>query len=74
MVMSRHQNIGQNHNLPIAKVLWTCGKVKILWNNSNKSELHSRRNEEWIKFRESLLPFCSESLCFPISSMKYVKS
>jgi len=34
-------------------------KVQISGNDSNKSKLHSRRNEEQIKLGGCLLPFCS---------------
>jgi hypothetical protein len=39
IIVYRHQNVGQNHILLIDNK--RCGKVKVLWNNSNKSELHS---------------------------------
>jgi len=39
VVISRHENAEQFHN-----VLWKCDIVQVFENNSNKSELHSRRN------------------------------
>jgi len=49
IVMSHHQNAGQNQKL------WKCSKVKVLWDKSNKSKLHSRCSYGENKFRERLL-------------------
>jgi len=38
--------------------------MEIFRNNRNRLKLHSRRNEEQIKFKECLLPFSSESISF----------
>jgi hypothetical protein len=65
MVVSHHQNIGQNHNLlNVNKSFQIMATLKVLGNNSNKSKLHSRRNGEQIKFGKFLLPFSSEFLVF----------
>jgi hypothetical protein len=42
MVVSRHQNAGQNHSLLIAnKSFDNMAKVQVLGNNSKKSKFHS---------------------------------
>jgi len=42
MIMSRHQNSGQDHNLlSDNKSFWKCGKVQIFGNNSSKPKLLS---------------------------------
>jgi hypothetical protein len=41
MLLSRHQNVGQNRDMKIAS---KCVAVEILGNDSNKSEFVSRRN------------------------------
>jgi len=37
------QKAGQNPNLTIAN-LWKCDRGQIFWNDSDKSNFHSRRN------------------------------
>jgi len=65
MVVSLHQNAGQNHNLLIANISFeTGGKVQVLENKSNKSKLRSGRNSKKIKYGKCLPLFCFESV-FP---------
>jgi hypothetical protein len=45
MVVSRHQNVGQNNNIKVTdKQFEKCDTFQIFGNNSKKSKLHSRRN------------------------------
>jgi hypothetical protein len=56
MIVSRHQNVGQNHNS-----LFVNNPLK------NAANFHSRANEEQVKFGECLLPFCLEFCVFRTS-------
>jgi hypothetical protein len=39
MLLSRHQNAGQSHDIKIAtQMFWKCGKLQIFGNNYNKSK------------------------------------
>jgi len=45
VVVSRHQNVGQNRNLLTAnKSFENVAKINLFGKNSNKSKVHSRRN------------------------------
>jgi hypothetical protein len=44
MLLSRHQNSGQNHDMQIADMFWKCGTVQIFGNDYNKSKPDSGRN------------------------------
>jgi len=62
MVMSCHQNAGQNHNLLTAyKFFQNVAQLKCLKTTGTNQKLHSRRNWEWIRFGWRLLPFNSGS-------------
>jgi hypothetical protein len=49
MLLSRHQNAGQNHNIKI-KIVSKCDTVQIFGNDSSKSKFNSGRNLEEIEF------------------------
>jgi hypothetical protein len=53
MAVSRHQNVGQNHKLPIYNKFF-----------ENVAKIDEEIKEQ-IKFGECLVPFCSEFLVFP---------
>jgi hypothetical protein len=44
MLLSHHQNAGQDHDIKAANILWQCGTVQIFGNDSNKSEFDSGEN------------------------------
>jgi hypothetical protein len=48
MFMSRDQTTGQNHYIKVANKSY--GKVHVFGNGVNKSELHSRINQEQTEF------------------------
>jgi hypothetical protein len=70
MLVSHHQNVGQNHHLLIADKSFAMWQSSSTWEKSNTSRLHSRRNLGQIKFGERLLPLSSESV-FPSPLQKY---
>jgi len=58
MVMSRDQNAGQNHNINTGiKAFEMVKQFRYLGKNSNRSELHPRRNRDQIEMWECLLSF-----------------
>jgi hypothetical protein len=51
MLLSRHQNVGQNRDIKIAnKILWKCVTVQIFGGDSNTSKFDSGGNEEEFEF------------------------
>jgi hypothetical protein len=44
MLLSRHQNAGQNHNVKMGNMFGKCGTVQIFGNDSNKSKPDSGGN------------------------------
>jgi hypothetical protein len=44
------------------------GKVQIFWNDTNRSELHLRGNQEQTEFRECFVSCSSESFVSPLLS------
>jgi hypothetical protein len=41
MLLSCHQNVGQNRDIKIANKSFECVTVQIFWNDSNKSKFDS---------------------------------
>jgi hypothetical protein len=50
MLLSHHQNAGQNQDIKIAKTSFENVSVQILGDNSNKSKFDSGGNLEEIEF------------------------
>jgi hypothetical protein len=44
MLLSRHQNVRQKHDINIADIFWNCGTVHIFGNEYNKSKPDSGGN------------------------------
>jgi hypothetical protein len=71
MAMSQDYNVGRSHNIKIDNSSFERVEgFRYFWNNLNKLEFFSGRNEEQIEVRECLLSFGTEFLFFQFAIRK----
>jgi hypothetical protein len=65
VLLSRHQNVGQNRDIKIAnRSFENVSQFKYFWDDSNKSKFDSVGNQQENGFWQCLLPFGPEPSVF----------